>query len=328
MGDDMTSFGQPVGPELEALYEQLARKALATFGLETADLLCLSSRQNVVFRVQTEHGRWAIRICPPEQDRKALMRELLWLVALNLDTDLGVPEPVLTPSGELYQTVSMRGLSGFHAFALLRWVKGQLAEEVAEDHLRALGRFTGSLHRHAQSFDWPEEFAADRWWLDSLEERMRSLRRAVREPGKRMETVLRALPVVQRALSTLGHGRDAVGAVHGDLGFHHVLFHEGSARAISFKTVHWNYYALDIAASLRPIRLKPQADDLLRAYVDGYTGIRPLPCDLDAHLPTLEVLQAVLQLERILRAPASRSEDRQDALQWAAGRASGLLGEA
>jgi len=325
MGGDMTALGQPIGPEQEALYEQLARKALVTFGLESADLLCLSSRQNVVFRVQTERGRWAIRICPPEQDRKALMRELLWLVALNLDTDLGVPEPVLTPTGELYQTVSMRGLSGFHAFSLFRWVKGQFADTITGDHLRALGRLTATLHRHAQTFDWPEEYAADRWWLGGLEERIRSLRRAFREPGERVETVLRALPLVHKSLSTLGHGRDAVGPVHGDLDFHHVLFHEGSARAIDFKTVHWNYYGLDIAASLRSIRLQSEAGELLRAYAEGYTGVRPLPCDLDAHLPTLEALHAMLQLDRVLAAPAARSEEMQDALQWAAGRAGGLL---
>lgn len=324
----MDSFGQMMEQEMEPLYEQLARKALATYGLETAELRYLGPSRNVVFRVQNERGRWAIRICPPDRDHKALMRELLWLVALNLDTDLGVPEPVLTPSGDLFQKVSMRGLSGFRAFTLFRWVKGHVADELREDHLRAWGRFTGTMHQHAQTFDWPEEVVPDRRWLDTLEERIRVLQKAIRGLGEPLETVVQAFPVLHRVISTLGYGRDVIGAVHGDLGLHHVLFAEGTARAIDFETVHWNYYALDVATCLRAIRSHSQVDPLTRAYIDGYSSVRPLPCDPEEHLPAMDFLHAVLQLERVVSTPTSHPEDlRKDALQWAAAKARGLIEE-
>jgi Ser/Thr protein kinase RdoA (MazF antagonist) len=285
-----------VDEERQVLYERLARKALVTYGLESSSLRLLSYRGKLVFRVEAEHGRWALRICPPESNRKALMRELLWLVAINLDTDLGVPEPVLTPSGGLFDTVSMRGLSGFRAFSLLRWVHGQKADELSESHCEALGRFTGTLHRHAQSFDWPQELAADRMWLDRLPER--TLRGGWTKTANhdQIDAVREALPALQRVLRTMEQGREAVGPVHGGLFGNHLLFHQGEARAIDFGSVHWNYYGYDIAVSLRRTEVAG-SEAKTEAYLRGYTHIRPLPCDLGLHRPAFDFLAAIVALE-------------------------------
>ncbi len=322
----MDSSGQPVGPELEALYEQLARKALATFGLESSSLRLLSRRRKLVFRVEAEHGRWALRICPPEKDRKALMRELLWLVAITLDTDLGVPEPVLTPAGELFGKVSMPGLSGFHPFSLFRWVRGQTVDQLSETHYEALGRFTGTLHRHAQSFDWPVELAADRTWLDRLPERILCGRWMKTADRDRIDTVCEALPALQRVLQTIGQGRAVVGPVHGGLFGRHLLFHQEEARAIDFESVHWNYYAYDIAVSLRRMEAAT-SEEQIQAYLRGYTRIRPLPCDLKVHRPAFEFLSALVDLEPTSVVPSHLKEvdETPQAVRRAAKRAADLL---
>ena len=95
----MTGFDSNSELDKIALYERFARKALTAYGLENADLRFLGESANVMFRVQTDEGRWALRICNPGRDHNILHRELLWLVALCRDTNLGVPEPVLMRTG-------------------------------------------------------------------------------------------------------------------------------------------------------------------------------------------------------------------------------------
>jgi Ser/Thr protein kinase RdoA (MazF antagonist) len=299
-------------------YEGLARKALSVYRLEEAELRLLSFGMNVVFRVQTDDGRWALRICSPDRDRKALLRELLWLVALNRDTSLDVPEPLIARDGELLRTVSMPGLSGFHPCMLFRWVKGYVEEEPTLDHLRSVGRLTATLHDHAQSFHWPDELAQEGIMSDSLLGRssMEALRHHLR-PEER--EILRAtVPSIQRAVDSLGVGRDVAGVVHGALDRDHYVFQGSEARAIGFGFAHRNYYAFDVATTFDDLRGRPDFNELISAYVDGYKEIRPLPCDLDEHLPAFSMLRAHARIEQILATPRIRAWEHPDELIQAA----------
>jgi Ser/Thr protein kinase RdoA (MazF antagonist) len=309
----MDSFDQLPEAKRVARYERLARKALTAYRLEEAELRFLGQSSNVMFRVQTDDGRWAFRICNPDRDHKILMRELLWLVALCRDTDLAVPEPVIMRSGDLFRSVSMPGLSGFHACMLFRWVKGQFEDDLTAEHLRAVGRFTAILHKHAETFRWPEELEPNKIVAETVGSNVpRTMLKTHYSPGE-TETLLATIPVIQQAMRSLGEGHDVAGAIHGDLHQWNVLFHEGTACAIDFECVQWNYYAYDIATTFSTLDSRSDFEELKKAYVDGYKAVRSLPCDLDEHIPAFTMLRMFTMVAWILSTPRLRSDD------WALG---------
>ena len=302
-------------PEAEKAerYEQLARKALTVYGLEDAELRFLGQGANVVFRVQTDDGRWALRICNPGRDHRILMRELLWLVALNRDTDLSVPEPVIMRTGDLFRSVSMPGLPGFHACMLFRWVKGRFKEDLTTDHLRAVGQFSATLHKHAETFRWPEELAPVKVSAETVGDNVPRATLRAHYSNDDVESLLATVPIIQRVMRSLGEGHDITGVIHGDLHQGNYLFYGGEARAIDFECVQWNYYAYDVATTFSYLSSRPDFESLESAYIEGYTGVRPLPCDLDGHIPAFDMLRAFTMIAWILGTPRLRTDE------WALG---------
>lgn len=295
------------------LYERLARKALAVYRLEDADLHLLGQSANVVFRVETEDGRWALRIGDPNHDRKTLMRELLWLVALSRDTRLVVPEPVIARTGELVRGVSMRGLSGFHACTLFRWVKGHFETDPTPEHLRAVGSFTATLHKHAETFRWPEDLAPEADLIAGVERRAPRTLLRTHYPPNEAELLCSVVPIIQRTMRSVGVGRDTAGVIHADLHQGNYLFHDGEARAIDFECVEWSFYAYDLATTLGYLNARSDFEVLRSAYLEGYASIRPLPCDPGTHLQAFDMLRALTMTSWILSTQRLRAAD------WAAG---------
>lgn len=309
----MVSFDQLPEAERIERYERLARKALTSYGLEDAELRFLGHGANVVFRVQTDDGRWALRVCNPGREHKILKRELLWLVALCRDTDLAVPEPVIMRSGDLLRSVSMPGLSGFRACMLFRWVKGQFEDDLTADHLRAVGEFTASLHKHAESFRWPEELEPARVSADTVGSNVPRTTLKTHYCEDDVDSLQATIPLIQHAMRSLGEGHDIAGVIHGDLHQGNYLFRGGEACAIDFECVQWNYYVYDIATTFSYLDRRSDFEDLKSAYVEGYSGIRPLPCDLDEYIPAFAMLRAFTMIAWILGTPRLRADE------WALG---------
>ncbi len=241
------------------------------------------------------------------------MRELLWLVALNRDTDLSVPEPVIMRSGDLLRSVSMPGLSGFRACMLFRWVKGQFEEDLTAEHLRAVGQFTAILHKHAETFRWPEELAPVKVSAETVGDNVPRATLRAHYSEADAESLLATIPIIQRAMRSLREGHDVAGVIHGDLHQSNYLFHGGEARAIDFECVQWNYYAYDIATTFSYLSGRSDYVSLESAYVEGYTGVRPLPCDLKEHIPAFDMIRAFTMIAWILGTPRLRTDE------WALG---------
>ena len=305
----MSSFDQLPDAERIERYERLARKALTAYGLEDAELRFLGQSANIVFRVQADDGRWALRMCRPGRDHKILMRELLWLVALCRDTKLAVPEPVIMRSGDLFRSVSMPGLSGFRACMLFRWVKGHFEDNLTAEHLRAVGELTATLHRHAESFRWPEELLPVRISAETVGSDIPRATLKSYYSEDDTESLLAAIPRIKRVMRALGEGHDVAGTIHGNLQQGNYLFRGGEARAIDFESVQWNYYASDIATTFSHLSGRSDFESLESAYVEGYTGVRSLPCDLDEHIPAFDMLRAFTEIARILGTPRLRTDE-------------------
>jgi len=309
----VSSFDELSDVERIERFERLARKVLATYGLEEAELRYLGQSSNVMFRVQTDEGRWALRICDPGRDHQILRRELLWLVALCRDTDIVVPEPVIMRSGDLFRSVSMPGLPGFRACMLFRWVKGQFEEEPTVGQLEAMGVLAAKLHKHAETFCFPDELEPVRVSPETVGDNIPAALLRTHYAQHDAQSILDTIPLIQQTMLSLGPGPDVCGVIHGDLHHRNVPFHEGVARAIDFECVQWNLYAYDIATTFSYFSGRSDFEALKTAYVAGYSAIRPLPCSFDEHIPPLDMLRSFALIALILRTPRLRTDE------WASG---------
>ena len=299
-------------PESERFdrYARLARKALSAYGLAEARLTPFGEAETVTFEVATGDPtrHYAFRICAPDHDPDALRREILWLTAICRDTDLVVPEPILTMDGELVRRVSIAGVSGFRSCVLLRWVDGEFRhKELAPDHLHGVGRLTATLHSHAETFRWPEEIMPPRRNATLMSEVLDEALLRTRYSADQLNVFRRAIERISVAMSTLRDGPRVAGVIHGQLGPRRLLFHDGEARAIGFDRCRWGYYAYDLATIRSYVEGRETGDQLVAALLDGYRSLRGLPEDVERHLPVFSALRSIDRIQAILAAPAGRS---------------------
>jgi len=291
-------------------YARLARKALSAYGLAEARLTPLGEAESVTFEVATgdPSRHYVLRICAPDHDPDALRREILWLTAICRDTDLVVPEPILTMEGELVRRISVAGVSGFHSCVLLRWVDGEFRpKELAPDHLHGVGRLAATLHSHAETFRWPEEITPPRRNATLMSEVLDEALLRTRYSADQLNRFRRAIERISVAMSTLRDGPRVAGVIHGQLCPRRLLFHNGEARAIGFDRCRWGYYAYDLATIRSYVTGREAGDELVAALLDGYRSLRDLPEDVERHLPFFSALRSIDRIQAVLAAPAGRS---------------------
>ena len=287
-------------------YARLARKALSTYGLDEARLTYLGESSHVTFEVTTgdPSRHYALRICGSDQDPNALQREILWLTTLRRDTDLAVPEPILTMDGRLVQKASVAGIPGFRPYVLFRWVDGEsLDHELTSTHLRSVGRLIAALHGHAETFRWPEEITPPRRNATLMSEVLDEGLLRTHYTTEKIEIFRRAVRLIAETMSFLRDGRDVAGVIHADLDRRNVLFLHDDARAIGFESCRWGYYAYDLATVRGWIEGREEGSALVAALLEGYRSKQDVPADFDRQIDVFSALRTIDRVQSTLPKP-------------------------
>ena len=271
--------------------ELLARKALAIYGLDDADLRYVEPATNVIFEVRGRRGgHYVLRICESGRDEASLQREMLWLTSLRRFSNLGVPEPIIMQTGEFVRTVAMEGVPGRRPCMLFEWVDGTFVDKkLTPDHMRRVGRFVGELHRQSERFRWPDEWAPPPWTAPSLVSRVdRELESRGIDPG--------IVAHIQMELERLAEMPSAVGVIHGAFRPEHVLFHEDEVRAIDFETCSIAPYLEDLVTFCDGVAGRDNERELREALFAGYQSVRSLPERFERVTAALRVSQRLVAL--------------------------------
>jgi len=299
----MGRFGQLPDDRKSEQFARLARRALAAYGLEEARLTHLGEGSHVTFEVQTGDPKrhYALRICRPDWPLNALEREMLWLAALRRQTDLAVPEPILSKDGQLFRKVTTPGVSGRRPCVLVSWIGGaSLDAKLGPDHLHALGRFVAGLHTHAQTYRWPDEIRPPPRTTTMIPEGLAERRLREACGAEALHIVRQAVDVIADTLSTLPDGPDAVGPIHGDLRRRHLRFDGTDVGAFGFETCRWDCYAYDLAAVGLWIEARKDGDALAAAFLSGYHSVRDLPTPVERAIPAFALLRSIDTIQSIL----------------------------
>ena len=291
---------------------RLGRTALDAYPLVDPRMRLVGDMENTTFRVEAfeadpevawptpgGRARFLLRVHRPQRHGRsvdtvaAIRSELLWLTALRADTDLLVPEPLLTRGGDVTVTVSSAAVPETRTCSVLRWMDGSRHTAAPRPrHVRMIGAAMAGLHNHADEWSLPHGFVRIHWdWDAFFGDTMEYGGISALECWPLLPKDLRAHfdEVASRAghlMKELGHGSDVVGLIHADLHLDNAIFKPGGVRLIDFDDCGFGYRLYDVAVTLWELRHRADYLSFHDAMVEGYTQHRPLPDDQLAHLDT------------------------------------------
>ena len=293
---------------------QMALIALKEYDLNVGKIRLLTNETNAIFRIDTKSGdKYILRISDPlgSHGVEEIRSEMMWLTALQQDTDLGVPEPLRTRRGEMAVTVEIDSVPEPRHCAIFSWVAGvDLANRLSTDNLYKLGKFTASLHDHAQTFSPPDGFRVRR--LDKVfpysdpdfqnvepivifDEQHNSL---FTKEGR--EVFFQAVHRVQDALDKLFADARRLRVTHNDLHQWNVRVYRGQLFVLDFEDLAWGYPVQDIATTLFYFQIHEQREPFIDAYKRGYTSINDWPEDYPGQIETFIAGRGIMLVNYLL----------------------------
>ena len=132
---------------------QLAHEALDAYAVHVKSVTALKQVYNKNFHISGQDGKqYMLRICHPRRTSvEAVRSELLWLAALNQDTNLIVPIPVLNREAQYVTSIADADLPGTRLCVLFHWINGRfLYRTLTPSHLFQIGELMARLQLHAQ----------------------------------------------------------------------------------------------------------------------------------------------------------------------------------
>jgi Ser/Thr protein kinase RdoA (MazF antagonist) len=290
--------------------------ALGRFGLERPALRLLRHEHNTTFRVDVEGSTFVLRIHRQGVHRsETINSELAWLRALNVDTDLGVPEPVVALDGSPVVLVPDPGGHEPLAVVLFRWQPGRFVDKrLTPGHLRQVAVLQAGLQRHAAGWERPEGFLRPR--VDTLTSAAKKSSIALADDSRGphpssddadaslalvdellsradTDTVAQALQIVRATTGDVAKQPATIGLIHADLHYENVLFHNGRARAIDFDDCGWGSHLYDLAVTLSELEGHDRYPQLRDALLEEYAHHLPLPTNHHDQLNALILLRRV-----------------------------------
>lgn len=280
---------------------RVALAALTHYDLPEGRLSFVYHGENTTFRHDSPAGRFLVRVHREQRhgrdvdSARAIRSEIDWLVALRTDTDLEVPEPLSTKSGEF--TVEAAAGGETRVVSVLRWLDGRIFEQTARPvHLRRLGAAMARLHVHADSWSPPQDFVRIDWNHEAF------FGDVMVYGGLPASACWQLLPDelrlrfehVSHRLQAVMASQSDIGLIHADLHLGNAVFEAERVKLIDFDDCGTGPRLYDLAVALWELRdgdsHQAFADELLQGYrsvrdidvthLDDFIALRQVAFDL------------------------------------------------
>ncbi len=257
-----------------------------------ATLINLS--ENHTYRVDGPAGPAILRLHRPGyQSQSEIESELAWVGALR--EQLPVPRPVAGRDGRLVQQADGR-------FAVL--FAFERGAEPAEDAALAplfvtLGRYAASLHRHVGTWRPPAGFTRQRWDAGSILDAdglWGDWRGAPGVAGEVRGVLDRVDSRLREELGRYGTAPERYGLIHADMRLANLLVDGDRVTLIDFDDCGYCWFVYDLAASLSFIETRPDLDELIAAWCEGYSRVRVLAAEDRAMIAPMLLLRRMALL--------------------------------
>jgi len=260
--------------EQEILLDSLARAIAPEFGLEEAKASLLAHSFNTSFKFFTPDDSWVMRInTNSSKDASGVLAEVQWLEALQ-GSDIRVPSPLRTTSGEAFSTVLMPG-SDWELFVTVNsWLKGELpGDEPTSEQLFQMGVNIAKLHEFAGT--WRPKAPASLPRLDSplLEEPIRFGSSSSLVDIATKELLFGALAECEHVFDALRH-RFPLIPIHSDVHTFNVMWDGEELAIFDFDDSGMGLEVQDLPNCIYYLRGREGLEEHVLA---GYSSVRTLP---------------------------------------------------
>lgn len=278
----------------------LAIEALKQYPIKVAKISRLKYYNNITFQIDATNGsRYVLRINRPGfQDANAIHTEAQWLMALQNDLGMIVPDPVPNQKGDLVTTASTSGVPEPRHGILFRWVYGRfLHAKLTPTIMSRVGQTLAQIHTHGQNYVSVNTFSRKHWdHIRLLHQEAGTNPNAVYTLMTKKERTLfdKARNQAEEQILALNKTPNTYGLIHGDLHPRNFLVLNQEICPIDFDECGWGYYMYDITVALSELRRRPDYPQMWAAFFEGYRTIRPIPKSQEDLFPTFLIARIIM----------------------------------
>ncbi|MEN8238015.1 MAG: phosphotransferase [Actinomycetota bacterium] len=251
-------------------------EALAHYDLDVADFTEVRVTNNAVFRLHTPASDYALRIHRPDYRRPQHIRsELTYVAALAEASDVIVPCPVRTQSGDVMASVEVRGQ--VRCASVVTWLEGAVRRPgrgAGRETLFRIGQALGRIHEFSETFAPPDHFDLPTWDIATL---FSSEGLGLIETTSQRRLVDQLVQRIGDFFAELTRTPATYGVLHHDFILLNCLHSGRQTSVIDFDDSGWGFYVQDLGGLLGNLKDYSNYRTLRRWFTDGYESVRPLP---------------------------------------------------
>ncbi len=227
--------------------------------------------------------------------RDAVRTELAWMKALKEEAGVETPQAIPARDGELVRSIATPQLDEERFVVMFAFIKGREpdADNLIEPFKR-LGAIAARMHRHARGWQRPSYFERLVWDFDGSVGRNGNWgdwREGLGLDAESTAVLEEMSALIEQRLARFGQGPDRFGLIHADLRLANLLVTDDDTRVIDFDDAGLGWFLYDVATAVSFMEERPDLDDLLRAWVQGYRTNAPLSAEEEAEIPTFLMLR-------------------------------------
>jgi Ser/Thr protein kinase RdoA (MazF antagonist) len=257
-----------------------AKAALAAYDLPAGlepKLICLS--ENATFLIEGDEPVGVLRVYRPHYQTDAAKRsELAWIEELRSSGVVSTPGLVRTRTGDLLNRVSCDGDE--RDTVLFEYVAGRELGDEQMDTYTAVGSIAARLHLQVQQWKQPAGFERMVWGLEEIlgpQAHWGNWRQGPALDARGMVLLEDAERKVRERLAHYPLDEKNSGLVHGDLRAANILSEaDGTLWVIDFDDSGFSWFLWDLCSTTTFMEHTPALPDIVNAWLDGYTQVRPL----------------------------------------------------
>ena len=254
----------------------------------------LSHSENSTFLVATETPFGVLRVCREGyQSPLARRSELAWISAIRENGVVRTPQPLPGANGELLQFVEVDGEE--RPVSMFEYIPGVELGDDDMESFAVVGSIAARMHGHVESWERPTWFERPTWDLESIFGPGAPWGDWRSGLGLTAEGRVRLEHVESRIREGLtGYSPDATnfGLIHGDLRAANLIV---DARhdiwVIDFDDCGFGWLLWDLCSTTTFIEHADNIDEVVKAWIAGYTAVRSLDDRDIAAIPHLVMLR-------------------------------------
>jgi Ser/Thr protein kinase RdoA (MazF antagonist) len=285
------------------ILDRLAQRCLPRYGLSPwATATLINYTENLTYRVDdpASGDRFIFRIyrvgC---RDREEIESEVEWMSALRRDAGVETPEIVPARDGAALLLLGDATLPEPRLCAMFTFLEGtEPPEDRLAESFGRLGEVAARMHLHSRSWLPSAGFKRPTWNFETMLGGPRPLwgrwQDGMGLDPEREKLLGRLTEVVARRLERFGSGQGQFGLVHADLRLANLLVEGDRTKVIDFDDCGRGWYLYDLSTALTFMEERPDAGELVDAWVRGYRRLAALTRDEEGEIPTFMMLRRMM----------------------------------